>query len=207
MKNSVFATAAVVATARAAHSTTRKIRDGVVLNMSCSFQTGRGETTSAQRIPKQGRPWCFAGVVPDFQARCFRDLRVNPLGSAAGMRHDMFVGISVLIVDDHPEFRAVARALLKAEGYEVAGEAADGASAIDAVAALRPSLVLLDIQLPDVDGFTVAERLAEADDPPAVVLISSRDSSSYRRRLARTSARGFISKSDLSGATLAALAC
>jgi DNA-binding NarL/FixJ family response regulator len=117
----------------------------------------------------------------------------------------MVVAVSVLIVDDHPEFRAVARALLKAEGYEVAGEAADGASAIDAVAKLRPRLVLLDIQLPDVDGFTVADRLAEGADPPAVVLISSRDSSSYRRRLAQTSARGFISKSDLSGATLGAL--
>ena len=123
------------------------------------------------------------------------------------MRDDMVVAISVLIVDDHPEFRAVASALLKAEGYEVAGEAADGASAIDAVAELRPRIVLLDIQLPDVDGFTVADRLAEVADPPAVVLISTRDSSSYRRRLARTSARGFISKSDLSGATLAALVC
>jgi DNA-binding NarL/FixJ family response regulator len=123
------------------------------------------------------------------------------------MRHDMFVAVSVLIVDDHPEFRAVARGLLEAEGYKVAGEAADGASAIDAVARLRPRLVLLDIQLPDMDGFTVADRLAEAADPPAVVLISSRDSSSYRRRLAQTSAHGFISKSDLSGATLAALVC
>jgi DNA-binding NarL/FixJ family response regulator len=123
------------------------------------------------------------------------------------MRDDMVVAVSVLIVDDHPEFRAVARALLDAEGYEVAGEAADGASAIDAVTKLRPGLVLLDIQLPDLDGFTVADRLAEVADPPAVVLISTRDSSSYRRRLARTSARGFISKSDLSGATLAALVC
>jgi DNA-binding NarL/FixJ family response regulator len=123
------------------------------------------------------------------------------------MRDDTSVAISVLIVDDHPEFRAVAGAMLEAEGYEVAGEAADGASAMDAVAKLRPRLVLLDIQLPDVDGFTVAERLAEVADPPAVVLISTRDSSSYRRRLARTSARGFISKSDLSAATLAALVC
>jgi DNA-binding NarL/FixJ family response regulator len=123
------------------------------------------------------------------------------------MRDDTIVAISVLIVDDHPEFRAVAGAMLEAEGYEVAGEAADGASAMDAVAKLRPRLVLLDVQLPDVDGFTVAERLAEVADPPAVVLISTRDSSSYRRRLARTSARGFISKSDLSAATLAALVC
>jgi DNA-binding NarL/FixJ family response regulator len=123
------------------------------------------------------------------------------------MRDDVGVPVSVLIVDDHAEFRAVARSLLQAEGYEVAGEAADAASAIDAVTKLRPCLVLLDIQLPDLDGFTLAERLAEVADPPAVVLISSRDSSSYRRRLGQTSARGFISKSDLSGTTLAALVC
>jgi DNA-binding NarL/FixJ family response regulator len=111
----------------------------------------------------------------------------------------------VLIVDDHAEFRAAARALLEADGYDVAGVAWDGASALDAVARLRPRVVLLDIQLPDMDGFAVADSLAGVADPPAVVLTSSRDSSSYRRRLARSPARGFISKGDLSGAALAAL--
>ena len=112
---------------------------------------------------------------------------------------------TVLIVDDHAPFRALARALLQLEGFEVVGEAADALSALDAVRRLQPNVVLLDIQLPDLDGFEVARRLAQAEDPPAIVLVSSRDRSAYRRRLAESSARGFIVKSDLSGAAVAAL--
>ena len=112
---------------------------------------------------------------------------------------------TVLIVDDHAPFRALARALLQLEGFEVVGEAADGQSALDAVARLRPSVVVLDVQLPDLDGFEVARRLALAGDPPVIVLVSTRDSSAYRRRLADSPARGFIPKSDLSGAAVAAL--
>ena len=121
-----------------------------------------------------------------------------------GLCDDSPVERSVLIVDDHAEFRAAARALLEADGFDVLGEAADGASALAEARRLRPSIVLLDIQLPDLDGFTVAERLAAAHGP-AVVLVSSRDASSYRRRLADSPARGFIAKSELSGAALAAL--
>ncbi len=114
---------------------------------------------------------------------------------------------TVLIVDDHAPFRALARALLQLEGFEVVvvGEAADALSALDAVRRLQPNVVLLDIQLTDLDGFEVARRLAQAWDPPAIVLVSSRDRSAYRRRLAESSARGFIPKSDLSGAAVAAL--
>ena len=111
----------------------------------------------------------------------------------------------MLIVDDHPGFRDLARKLLEGAGYDVVGEAADGASALAAVARLKPSVVLLDVQLPDVDGFDVTRQLAGDADAPAVVLISSRDVSAYRRRLADTTARGFIAKSELSGAALAAL--
>jgi DNA-binding NarL/FixJ family response regulator len=116
------------------------------------------------------------------------------------------VSRTVLIVDDHEGFRRTARALLEADGFEVVGEAADGASAIAEATRLRPSLVLLDIQLPDLDGFEVAARLAEAADPPAVVLTSSRNASSYRRRLAESPAKGFVPKSELSGEALAVLA-
>ena len=115
------------------------------------------------------------------------------------------VRATVLIVDDHAAFRASARALLQAGGFDVVGEAADGASAVEAVAALRPEIVLLDIQLPDVDGLAVAEQLAAAPDPPAVVLISSRDARAYGPRLRQTPARGFIPKHVLSGEALAAL--
>ncbi len=112
---------------------------------------------------------------------------------------------TVLIVDDHPGFRSAARALLEEDGFDVVGEAADGESGLAAAERLRPGLVLVDIQLPGLDGFAVAERLASSQSPPAVVLVSSRDSSAYRRRLADSPARGFIPKSDLSGAAVTAL--
>ncbi len=112
---------------------------------------------------------------------------------------------TVLIVDDHEAFRASARALLQAGGFDVIGEASDGTEAIAAVTALRPAIVLLDVQLPGLDGLAVAERLAEAADPPMVVLISGRDATAFGPRLAQTPARGFISKNELSGKALAAL--
>jgi DNA-binding NarL/FixJ family response regulator len=118
---------------------------------------------------------------------------------------DSRVGPTVLIVDDHDEFRTAARALLEADGFTVVGEAADGEGAIAAVGEFHPAVVLLDIQLPDVDGLAVAEGIAARPDPPAVVLISSRDAAAYGPRLRRTSARGFIAKSELSGAALAGL--
>ena len=108
---------------------------------------------------------------------------------------------TVLIVDDHDAFRSAARALLEASGFEVVGEAADGRSAIEAVSSLRPDVVLLDIQLPDLDGFAVADLLPA--DGPAIVLTSSRSVTSFRRRLAATG-RSFIPKSELSGEALAA---
>jgi DNA-binding NarL/FixJ family response regulator len=118
---------------------------------------------------------------------------------------DRLVRPTVVIVDDHAGFRSSARALLEAEGFDVVGEADDGASALTVIDLLRPRVVLLDIQLPDIDGFEVAERLAGAGDPPAVVLVSTRGASTYRRRLARSPARGFIAKSELSGNALSAL--
>lgn len=112
---------------------------------------------------------------------------------------------TVLIVDDHADFRTAARALLEAEGFAVVGEAADGAEALAAVDALRPSVVLLDIQLPGRDGLAVADDIAAAADAPAVVLVSSRQAAVYGARLTRSPACGFIAKSDLSGAMLASV--
>jgi DNA-binding NarL/FixJ family response regulator len=112
---------------------------------------------------------------------------------------------TVLIVDDHDVFRASASALLEAEGFTVVGTAADGVTALAAVDRLRPDVVLLDIQLPDLDGFAVAERLAAAADPPQVVLISSREAAAYGPRLRAARARGYLAKRELSGASLAAL--
>jgi DNA-binding NarL/FixJ family response regulator len=115
------------------------------------------------------------------------------------------VATRVLIVDDFEGFRRTARALLEADGFEVVGEAADGEAAVAEAGRLQPAVVLLDVQLPGIDGFAVAERLAAADGGPAVVLVSSHDAGSYRRRLARSPVRGFIPKAELSGDRLAAL--
>ena len=107
----------------------------------------------------------------------------------------------IVIVDDHPAFRAWARAVLAADGFRIAGEAADGASAVAEVQAARPDVVLLDVQLPDADGFEVADALLAARPRPAVILTSSRDASAYAADLARTGLP-FIAKEDLSGTAI-----
>ena len=91
---------------------------------------------------------------------------------------------TILIVDDAAGFRIQARALLTADGFEVVGEAVDGLSGLAAARALRPDLVLLDIGLPDVEGFEVARELAVDGPPPIVVLTSSREAGAYGPRLA-----------------------
>lgn len=109
---------------------------------------------------------------------------------------------TIVIVDDHAAFRNAARSVLGAQGFDVVGEAADGVQALRLVADLRPAVVLLDIALPDIDGFEVARRLAQAPEPPDVVLISSRDRDSFERRLADAPVRGFLGKHELSGAAV-----
>jgi DNA-binding NarL/FixJ family response regulator len=111
-----------------------------------------------------------------------------------------------LIVDDHPSFRATARVLLEAEGFDVVGEAADGASALTEAGRLQPEVVLLDVQLPDIDGFDVAARLTAGNaGSPVVILVSSRDSSDFGPLVMRSGARGFVPKAELSGDRLTEL--
>jgi two-component system response regulator EvgA len=113
---------------------------------------------------------------------------------------------SVLIVDDHASFRLQARAVLEDDGFDVVGEANDGVTGLAAARSLRPDLVLLDIGLPDVEGFEIAQALALDGPPPYVVLTSSRDASAYGPRLASSRVLGFIAKDELSGAAIRALA-
>ena len=117
------------------------------------------------------------------------------------------MGIRVLIADDQALVRSGFRLIVETRpDLEVVGEAEDGASALRAAAELAPELVLLDVQLPDLDGFEVAARLTHGGgDGPAVVLVSSRDGSDFGPLVARSGARGFIPKAELSGAALAAL--
>jgi DNA-binding NarL/FixJ family response regulator len=109
----------------------------------------------------------------------------------------------VVIVDDHEPFRASARRLLELEGWSVIGEATDGAQAVETVERLQPDLVLLDVALPDMTGFDVAERLTSSS--ASIVLVSSRDPGDFGGRVQRSGAVGFIAKDELSGPALAAL--
>ena len=113
---------------------------------------------------------------------------------------------TVLIVDDHPSFRSSARAILEADGFTVVGEARDGSSALAEAARLRPDVVLLDVQLPDLSGFDVCATLCSANgSSPAVVLVSSRDAADYGDEIAGCGAVGFVPKAELSGAALRVL--
>lgn len=119
-----------------------------------------------------------------------------------GVGQSVSVRRTVLIVDDHAVFRQFARDLLESDGFLVVGEAATGRQGIELAARLSPDVVLVDVQLPDIDGFAVADRLAAAGGAAAVVLISSRESSTYGDRISLAPACGFLDKVDLAGAAL-----
>jgi two-component system, NarL family, nitrate/nitrite response regulator NarL len=130
-------------------------------------------------------------------------LRASPdaIGAAQEDTGAVAPTTQVLVVDDHAGFRVFARAMLESAGFTVA-EAATGAEATEAARTASPRLVLLDIQLPDVDGFEVARRIAAAGDSPVIVLTSTRDASDYGGKIAASPAAGFLPKDELSGAAL-----
>lgn len=106
---------------------------------------------------------------------------------------------TVLVIDDHAGFRGRARAMLEAEGFEVVAEAGDGTSGVSAAARLQPDLVLVDVGLPDLDGFAVAQRLRAGGIRSRVVLTSGRDLVDFGDRGAASVADAFIAKADLTG--------
>jgi DNA-binding NarL/FixJ family response regulator len=110
--------------------------------------------------------------------------------------------MNVLIVDDHQAFRTDARELLEFAGYTVVGEAINAADAVDQARRLEPDLVLLDVQLPDRDGFAAAEEISRLANAPRILMISSREASDYGKRLPASPAIGFIHKPDLSRALM-----
>ena len=124
------------------------------------------------------------------------------IGVRARHVHNRGMATSILIVDDHPSFRAAARRLLESEGYDVIGEEADGESGVGAAASLSPDVVLLDVHLPGIDGFETASRIRAAGNGTAVILTSSRDASDFGPLVAASGARGFVAKGELSGAAL-----
>jgi DNA-binding NarL/FixJ family response regulator len=113
------------------------------------------------------------------------------------------MAVSVLIVDDHPKFRASARRLLELDGFQVVGEAPDAMTALALARKLQPDVVLLDIALPDASGFDVAERLRGTSS--AIVLVSSRDPADFGPKLGSVGAAGFIPKERLTAAAVRGL--
>ena len=111
----------------------------------------------------------------------------------------------VLIVDDNGAFRAAARQLLERAGFTVVSEAESGAGAVEQAKVHSPGVAIVDVQLPDFDGFEVAERLAKLDIPPRVILISSLDGEDFGALVAGSSALGFVPKAELSASLINAL--
>jgi CheY-like chemotaxis protein len=162
----------------------------------------RRDATSAGSAPTRGQPRSSLAAGTEIRGGL---LRAGHDDGGGGVCDDRPVRPRVLIVDDHADFRASAQALLEAEGFAVVGGAASGTAALAAVERLRPDVVLLDVQLPDMDGFAVSERLAATADAPLVVLTSGRGRGAYGARVEAAPARGFLAKAELSGASLAAL--
>ena len=137
------------------------------------------------------------------QGRPSRISRVSPHVAGVLLWEHQRVARTVVIVDDHADFRAQATELLEAAGYEVVGSCPDGRSALEAISALRPDVVLLDVQLPDIDGFGVLAQVGRLAEGPMVVLVSTREAADYGGRVGRSGAAGFITKAELSAHSLA----
>jgi DNA-binding NarL/FixJ family response regulator len=112
---------------------------------------------------------------------------------------------TVLLVDDHAAFRRRARRLLEAEGWTVAGEAADGAGGLELARRLRPDLALVDVGLPDTTGLALARVLAVLPGAPACVLVSTHDRADFEALARRAGALGFLAKEELDGEALTGL--
>jgi DNA-binding NarL/FixJ family response regulator len=115
------------------------------------------------------------------------------------------VPLKVVIVDDNARFRARARRMLEADGYQVVADVPDGAAALAAVRRLRPDAALVDVQLPDMSGMLVADLLAREPGASAVVLTSTCDARDFGSLLTSCGARGFLPKAELSAAALTEL--
>jgi len=134
------------------------------------------------------------------------DSTATPTAERLPVCHDLFqVTRTVLICDDHPSFRASARAMLESEGFEVVCEVSDGGSVVAAVVDLKPDVVLLDVQLPDMSGFDVCAAIENCECDTQVILVSSRDVADYGDLVEVSCARGFVPKGELSGDAIAAL--
>jgi two-component system, NarL family, invasion response regulator UvrY len=109
----------------------------------------------------------------------------------------------VLIVDDQAPFRSAAKAVLRRmDGFELAGEATSGAEAIELVDRLRPALVLMDINMPEMNGIEATRRITSAHPDVVVILCSTYDAADLPREAAASGASGYLNKEQLGADTL-----
>jgi DNA-binding NarL/FixJ family response regulator len=105
--------------------------------------------------------------------------------------------IRVLIVDDQAPFREAARAVVEAtDGFQVVGEAATGEESVEAARRLKPDLVLMDVNLPGINGLDATRQIrAQSDGTVVVLLLSTYEESEYAPRAAECGAAAYIPKS------------
>ena len=149
------------------------------------------------RESEERRGTCLSSVFPQGKSVASRTAQ------AKAVCHHRSV-VSILIVDDDQRFRSIARKLLESEGFDVVGEAGRGEAALAVASELEPDVVLLDVHLPDLDGFEVAARIS-AGGGPSVIMTSTRDESDFGAELSRSGARGFVPKDELSAERIASL--
>jgi len=168
-----------------------------------------GRFENPARLPEEVRAMSFpiSSVRSGLDRRPVAETRWRPGQSCEddGVQAGSSGGWTILIVDDHPSFRAAARFLLETEGFRVVGVAADGESAVREALTASPEIVLLDVSLPDMDGFEVAARLRAAGATSTIVFTSSRDESDFGSLIVESGGSGFIAKAELSGHALQAL--
>ena len=111
--------------------------------------------------------------------------------------------VRVLIVDDQLPFREASRMVVEmTDGFEVAGEADNGEHAIALVEELKPDLVLMDVQMPGIDGIETTRRITSTPNPPIVVVMSTHESGDYVEVALAAGAVGFVPKSQFGLDTL-----
>jgi DNA-binding NarL/FixJ family response regulator len=107
--------------------------------------------------------------------------------------------VQVLIVDDQLPFREASRMVVElTDGFEVAGEAVDGEQAVEMAKSLRPDLVLMDVQMPGIDGFEATRRIVTLSDPPHVLVMSTHESGGFEAPALEAGAFAFLPKSEFS---------
>lgn len=114
-------------------------------------------------------------------------------------QHNVMEPVRVLIVDDQKPFREASRMVVEmTDGFEVVGEAENGEQAVDLAAGVQPDLVLMDVQMPGIDGIEATRRIMKLNIPPRVLVMSTHESGSYEAPAIAAGAIAFLPKSEFS---------